>query len=142
MKVRTGRIGKYHLLGLQKDELLYETLIEYCREQGIRNGMIQVIGSFQKLNLAYYDQVKKEYVNIAKNEPVEIVNGTGDISIKDGLIFVHVHISVSSKETKVFGGHLLPDSPVYAAEVMIIEFEGEPFVRKFDPGTGLFLFNQ
>ena len=141
MKVKTGNVKKYHLLGLQKDELLYESLIEYCRQNQIGNGSIQIIGSLQKLNIAFYDQVKKEYVNISRNETVEIVNATGDISTKDGQIFVHVHLAVSTRDTKVFGGHLLPESPVFAAEVTILEFEGEPFVRKFDPETGLFIWN-
>ncbi len=141
MKVKKGNVKGYHLLGLQKDELLYETLVDYCRQNHIHNGMIQGIGSLQILNLAYYDQTKKEYVNLSRNERVEIVNMTGDISIKQDQIFVHVHLSVSGRDTKVYGGHLLPESSVFAAEVTIVEFDGEPFVRELDAETGLSLWN-
>ena len=63
-----------------------------------------------------------------------------NISMRDGKPFVHVHILLSDAEGKVFGGHLMKGTKLFACEVTIDEFEGEQLERGQDERTGLFLW--
>jgi len=137
---KINSVKQSHILALQHNENLYESISEYCLNNQIQNGTISAIGALQNVNLGYYDQSKKKYNTLEKNEPVEIVHCLGNISLKEGEIFVHLHISVADKENKLWGGHLMAGSKIFACEVSINELEGEPFTRHFDKTTGLFIW--
>jgi predicted DNA-binding protein with PD1-like motif len=74
---------------------------------------------------------------------MEIVSLYGNISLKDGKPFAHVHVVLSDAKGNGRGGHLLPGrTPVFACELIIEEFDGEPPVRLNDENTGLALWPQ
>ena len=50
---------------------------------------------------------------------------------------VHAHITVSSPDGKVTGGHLMAGATVHACEVFVQELVGNPKCRKSDKATGL-----
>ena len=64
----------------------------------------------------------------------------GNISLKDGEVFVHAHITLADHEGKCHGGHLMPDTNIFAAEYYVQELVGEKLERKHDPETGLSLW--
>jgi predicted DNA-binding protein with PD1-like motif len=64
----------------------------------------------------------------------------GNVSIKEGKPFLHLHIVVSDTDLRCWGGHLFPGSAVFAAEAHIQELEGGQRVRMPDATTGLALW--
>ena len=60
MQVGEGRvfIGRFEF---RKD--LLESLTSFCRENGIRLGVLSVIGALTGARLGYYDQAAKKYVD-------------------------------------------------------------------------------
>jgi predicted DNA-binding protein with PD1-like motif len=68
---------------------------------------------------------------------LEITSLTGNVSIKDGKPLVHVHVTLADKKGNAFGGHLAEGTIVFACEVCIQVFQGEPLKRGFDKTTGL-----
>lgn len=70
---------------------------------------------------------------------MEILSLKGNISIKDGEPFLHLHIVLSKEDFTCIGGHLY-EAEVFAFEFEIVEFEGNSFQRGFDEDTGLFLW--
>lgn len=133
---------------------LLEELNNFCNENNIKAGWVSVIGAVKNIKLGFYDQKKHEYVyldqdDIYKNnstsesienvvsKPFEISSCTGNISIKDGKSFLHLHIIVSDREGKCFGGHLMPGTKLFAGEFTIQVFKGEDFVRGIDKQTKL-----
>ncbi|MBQ9988085.1 MAG: DUF296 domain-containing protein, partial [Erysipelotrichales bacterium] len=63
----------------------------------------------------------------------EIVSLTGTLST-EGL---HLHISVSDKEGRVWGGHLSDGCVIYTtAEIVLGELEQYTFTREMDENTG------
>lgn len=120
---------------------LVASLEDFAVRNKIEMAVFSIIGAVSSVTLGYYDQKKKEYVSFQKNAPLEIASCTGNISLKDGKPFVHAHAVLSDYEGKTIGGHLFPESPVFAGEFYIQEVTGMPFSRKHDPETGLMLWS-
>ena len=119
---------------------LLEGLTQLVQKENIRCGRIHGIGATTHAIVAYYDQSAKKYNSMEFKGGMEILNLQGNVSIRDGKPFVHVHILLSDPHGKVFGGHLMPGTKLWACEVFIDEFEGEELVRGQDERTGLFLW--
>ncbi len=116
---------------------LLEELTEICREGGIQLGRVEAIGAVEKACIGFYDHKKREYEFITLDQPLEILNLTGNISIKDGNPFVHAHVTLSDRSGQAYGGHLAPGTIVFACECIIESFEGPRFERAFDQETSL-----
>jgi predicted DNA-binding protein with PD1-like motif len=121
---------------------LIGALTETAGANGIQAGAVQVMGALEKATLGFYDQRSKAYRELLFASPLEIVSGTGNISLRDGKPFVHLHLAVSDEEGKVFGGHAMEGSIVFAAEYVIMPLPGTAPVRTFDETTGLFLWER
>jgi hypothetical protein len=125
------------MLRLPKGEDLQETLNSLCAEHKVTRGMVKCIGALEKATLAYYHQEGGEYESFEIGEPVEILAGVGNVSLKDGEPFVHMHLTVGLKNGDAKGGHLMPGCPIFACEAVILEIPGAPLEREFDEPTGL-----
>ncbi len=119
---------------------LYESLTKIVTEEDVRTGNIKAIGAVTNAAIGYFDQNKKEYIKIELDGGYEILNCIGNVSIRDGKPFVHAHITFGNKDGKVFGGHLMPGTQVFACEVFIDEYTGEDLVREKDSTKELFLW--
>jgi predicted DNA-binding protein with PD1-like motif len=119
---------------------LYEALTDIVRRENIVLGRIQAIGATTHAVVAYYDQQTKTYNPLEFTGGMEILNLNGNISMRDGKPFVHVHILLGDAEGKVYGGHLMPGTTLFACEVTIDEFAGTELERAKEERTGLFLW--
>jgi predicted DNA-binding protein with PD1-like motif len=121
---------------------LYESISRICIEEDIKIGKVTALGAVTKAALAYYDQEKKEYKAITFEKRLEILNCTGNVSLKDGKPFVHMHATFADSQGSVLGGHLRAGTLVFACEVMIEELEGKALDRNMDEKSGLSLWGK
>ena len=128
------------LTRLPKDDDLLAALTRTCGEQGIRKGQIQVIGALQRARLGYYHQDAREYEDHDFNQHCEILAGIGNVSILDGEIMVHLHLTLGREDCSAFGGHAMPGCVIFAAEAYIRPVTGPDLVREWDEATGLKLW--
>jgi uncharacterized protein len=119
---------------------LLEELTQFVQKENIRCGRVHGIGATIHAIVAYYDQSTKKYCPMEFGGGMEILNLTGNVSIRDGKPFVHVHILLGDPDGKIFGGHLMPGTKLWACEIFIDEFEGDELVREQNEKTGLFLW--
>ena len=64
--------------------------------------------------------------------PLEILSINGTVSVER----IHLHITVSDENYKVYGGHLMDGSIVNTtAEIVIIDLEDYEFKKEFDKST-------
>lgn len=132
--------NKTYLAKLTHGSDLLEELTGICKERNIQLGRIEAIGAVQKAGIGFYDQRKQEYQYITIDEPLEITSLTGNVSIKDGAPFVHVHATLAGPNGRAYGGHLTQGTIIFACECMIETFDGPAFERAFDRETGLSLW--
>ena len=119
---------------------LYESLTKIAKNEDIKLGRVLAIGATTHAVVAFYDHTQKKYVNMEFPGSMEILTCNGNVSLRDGKPFVHVHILLGDRQGKVFGGHLMPGTKVFACEVFIDEFEGEELQRSYDEFSGLYLW--
>lgn len=129
--------GKAAMIRLEKGEDLYEGVTEAVRDLGIEAGTVQVIGGLTHAKFGYYNQGTKEYEEHELPGGSEIASCVGNVSIRDGEPFLHAHVVVSGSDGRALGGHLLPGSKVFLAEVYVRALGGEAPVRKVDETLGL-----
>lgn len=125
-------------LDYESDLLL--SLTEFIRGKGITAGTVSVIGACKKAKVAYYNQLEKKYYDLVFDKPMEIISCTGNISLLNGQPMLHLHIALSDEEGKVFGGHLIEGTKIFAGEFYIRELIGPELQRKKDELTGLNLW--
>jgi len=116
---------------------LLKTIEEFCAQNSIQTGVFSIIGSVMSATLGSYDQNQQVYVTFKKEEPLEIVHCTGNVSLKDGKIAVHAHAVLADIDGQAVGGHIFSETVVYAGEIYIQELLGKPLEREYDDTTGL-----
>lgn len=116
---------------------LIRTLEGFCVQNSIQTAVFSVIGAVTSATLGSYDQNQQVYVTYKKEEPLEIVNCTGNVSLKDGKVAVHAHAVLADMDGQTIGGHVFSDTVIYAGEMYIRELLGTPPEREYDETTGL-----
>jgi predicted DNA-binding protein with PD1-like motif len=110
---------------------------EAARRHGVRLGRIGVIGSVREAVLWYLDQAERQYRPLRFEGGLEIAAALGNVSLKDGEPFCHLHAVLSDREGRAVAGHVAPGTVVFTAEYWLEEVEGPPLVRVHDPRFNL-----
>ncbi len=90
MKVRDD--GAVLLVRFEPGEEIVSGLKEACRRHGVKGGMISGIGALSRAKVlvaASARRLKPEFEEIAG--PIEIGAATGNVSLKEGEVLVHLH---------------------------------------------------
>ncbi|MFW9914708.1 MAG: PPC domain-containing DNA-binding protein [Candidatus Thorarchaeota archaeon] len=130
-------------LALKKGDDLLESVQQACEKKKIYGGsIISGIGALSQCYLGYFDLDSREYRTITINEPVELVNTSGTITLtENGKAFPHIHLIVANSKSQCFGGHAMSGCLIsVTAELMVLGFE-KPLTRKLDPETNLMLLD-
>ena len=131
----TGRVAMARLV--QGSDLLAD-VNNLAAQAGFNAAKVQFIGAVRKAAIQVLDQAKKEYVTLDLPGPLEIVSGSGNVSLKDGKPFAHIHVALAGLDGKCFGGHVAPGTEVYLTELTLVEFVMDrPLERKPDEETGV-----
>jgi predicted DNA-binding protein with PD1-like motif len=129
--------GKAAMVRVPKGSDLLDALNKAVSDLGVRAGTIQVIGAVSKLMLGYFNQDQREYDTLDLPGHWEIASGLGNVSIRDSDPFVHLHIVASGPDGRTVGGHLMPGTIVFLAELYLRALDGEPPIRVMDEEIGL-----
>lgn len=130
------------LVRLPKGDDLLEAMTRAFEERSVSSASFTLIGAVTDAVLGYYDFETRSYKNREFKGDFEIVSCMGNVSLKDGKIFVHAHISLAGKDYGCIGGHLMPGATIFAAELMATPVPGEAHVREMDEPTGLALWRR
>ena len=115
-------------------------LTGFCREKDLRAGEITGLGAISGATLRFFDPERKDYVDRTFDEQMEIANLTGNISRKDGEVYLHLHACLGRADYTMVGGHLLQAVVKGACELFVRPMPG-PVGRRFDTQTGLCLYD-
>ena len=130
------KVENKYFIRLERGEKIIETLLKFCKDNKIRLGYLTGIGAVSEVELGHYFLEDKKYTSRKLKEPLEILNLSGNITEMDDKPYLHVHITVSDREMKAFGGHLKEAVVSATCEIVITEVKGE-LRRKFDDEIGL-----
>lgn len=133
--------GGRYVLSLDNHVEVSEVLAAFCRDKGILAGTVFGIGAISEATFRFLDPATKQYVDKTCSEQMEITNLTGNISSKDGEVYLHVHLTCSRRDYTCVGGHMLSARINGACELIVARFDGVDLPRRFDPETGLNLYD-
>lgn len=132
------KAGRTFLFRVPSGEDLLEAINRFAEGKGIKTGVVMGIGSLRNPVVGYYSEEEKRYMSIELSGTFELLSLNGNISLKEGKPFAHLHVTLGDEEGRVFGGHLIRGN-AFVAEVYIQELVGDPLERK-DMGNNLWLW--
>lgn len=133
------KTGNSYVVRLDRGEEVVSKLTELCREQDIRLGSVYAIGACDYIKVGLYNVEEQKYHSTEKSGPMEITSIVGNITRKDGEVYLHLHINVCDEDIHAFGGHLNECHISATCEMMVTVLDGE-VGRRIDDETGLNVF--
>jgi predicted DNA-binding protein with PD1-like motif len=136
MKTYPSDDGQAAFVSLERGEDLLDGLYRALDELGMDAGTLQVIGGLEEAVVGYFDPETAEYVP-KRTGHVEIDAGLGNVSIKDGKPFIHLHLTVSGRDAAAVGGHAMEGCRAYVVEAYLRRLGGPAPVRQDVEGLHL-----
>lgn len=115
-------------------------LAQFCNDKGILAGEVYGIGAVNDVVLRFLNPATKKYEDISFKEQMEMTNLTGNISEKDGKVYLHLHATFGRSDCSAIGGHLLTAIISGACELVVIP-SAVHLGRKFSEETGLNMYD-
>jgi len=130
------KFGNKYIVRIDRREEVVESLTKFCEQNSIKLGSITAIGASNKITIGLFDVKTKKYHSKELTGNYELAPVIGNITTKDGKIYLHLHANVSDSEHRSFGGHL--NSAVISGtfEAVIDVIDGE-LEREFNEEVGL-----
>jgi predicted DNA-binding protein with PD1-like motif len=128
------------ILKVEKGELVHHSLVQFCKDQGIKNASITGIGAVQHIKCGYYDLANKTYLFKECHDIVEVASYQGNIMIKEDDLFVHAHGTFSDPDNQVFGGHVDEMTVGVVMEIILTPLSST-IERTYDEAIGLYLMD-
>jgi len=140
MKFTHVEASNKYIINIEQGEEVITTLTQFCKEHGITNGVFTGIGAARGLSCGYYELAEKKYYFTSYDELVEVVSLQGNVMLKNGEPFVHLHGVFTNTKNEAFGGHV---EKVTAGIVIEVMFEVLPsqIQRILDEKIGLYLLS-
>lgn len=119
---------------LKEGQFLREEIERIVKKRGIRAGVIlSAVGGIKNAALRVPKLDTGEHIVMQMDGPFELVSCMGTLSA-DGC---HIHVSVSDREGRCYGGHLKEGCAVFCTiELVIGVFEDVTYHRRMDAETG------
>ena len=117
-----------------------DSILHYCREQGITAGVFSGIGAMREIALNYYNLAEKKREGMHFAEPMEMVSLQGNIALLDNEVVLHAHGVFSNHNMEAKAGHV-DEAIVHAACEIIIQKGTGVLKKSFDDYTGLNTFS-
>ena len=135
MKTYPSDDGKAAFVSLERGEDLLDGLNRAVRELGIEAATLQVIGGLEEAKVGYFDRDAKQYLEIPTGH-VEM-QGLGNVSLRDGEPFIHLHLALSGRNGSTIGGHALEGCKAFVVEAYFRKLDGPAPTREENSDIGL-----
>ena len=78
-----------------------------AEKEGIGYDALIGLGAVRFVRLAYFNVDSKEYENHDIAEQLEVTSLIGNVTLKDGRPFLHVHATLGRRDLSTLGGHVM-----------------------------------
>ncbi len=117
------------------DEIV-ESLTQLCIAEGIKSATVQGLGAVNDVSVGYYSLEEKKYFPEVFKKQFEMIALNGNITRKDDMPYLHLHIALSDENYKFYGGHLNYAVISITAEIYVNILDCN-INRRVNPETGL-----
>jgi len=124
------------IYSLSRGASLVDEVLMIAALERVRTAQVAAIGGVDRLTLAYFNREKKNYEEHVYDEYLEVVSMLGDITLKDGKPFLHIHGTFGKRDMSVVAGHVVSASVFPLLEVVITPTKNTA-LRRFDDDVGV-----
>jgi len=129
MKIQ--KAGQKLMLKLEKGEEIIQSLTRVCKNEGIKLASLSGIGAADNLRIGSMDPLTGIYASRTFTGMLEITSLSGNITMRNGEPFPHIHIVVGDENCNAYAGHLLEANINVTCEIVLTIIDGE-ITRSFD----------
>lgn len=109
------------------------TLTRWCQKEEIGSAAIVAgIGMLKDMEIGRYNGREYEKETVAPSS--EILSLQGNVAMKEGEPFVHLHVILADEELRARGGHLFEGTVAMTIELVMLELSTD-FVRIPEEGS-------
>lgn len=134
------RFGSTIALRIDRGEEVLKSVAAVCEKEQVRCGSIEGIGAVDHAVVGLYRVAEKKYYSNTFDGEMEMTSLLGNVSEKDGKVYLHFHANFAKADGQVIGGHL-NEAVISGAGELFIRMEDGALGRRPDPVTGLNIFN-
>lgn len=134
------RFGDSVVLHIQKGEEILEALCTVCKKEQIMLASVGGIGAVNDVTLGVFNSEKFQYESQRFTGDMEIASCTGNVTHKDGEVYLHLHMVVGNvTKGLICAGHLNRAIISLTGEFILRVIDGE-VGREYSSEAGLNLF--
>ncbi len=134
------KTGDCYLLRLDTDEEVVSGILRLADDRRIDCGVVSGIGTLHDVVLGYFDRRAREYLRRRVEEDCEIVSLGGNLGLKEGRPYAHLHVALGSRDFQAVAGHLFEAKGAATCELVVRALPGL-LERQKDQASGLWLWN-
>lgn len=134
------KFGNVIVLRCQIGEDIVEKITEVAKIEKIKLASISGVGATANFTVGFFETKTHIYHKENHVGDHEILSLVGNITDKDGQVYLHLHICCGNDMGQFVGGHLNQAIVSATAEIFITTIDGV-VGRKFDEQSGLNLFD-
>ena len=114
-----------YVVRLNRGEEVIEELKKLCKEEDIKLAEITGLGASNLVEIGVFNPGTKEYNTKVFEGMFEITSLIGNVTRKDGEVYLHIHINFGDENGAVLGGHLVQAKISATSEIIIRGIPGE-----------------
>ena len=134
------KFGSVYVVRLDRGDEVVASITELCRKEFIRLASIEGLGAADHAVVGLYDVEEKKFHGTELNGPMEITSLIGNVTTKDGKVYLHIHINLCDETAAAKGGHLVECRISATSEIFVRTVAGTVERRLDEEVTGLNLF--
>ena len=124
------------VIRLDRGEELIASLLEFAQKEGITCAQVGGIGASDDFSVGLFDFDTKTCVGTDFRQSAEITSICGNLSVKDGKPYAHLHANFGLQGGSVVGGHLTKAVISVTCELFVTFFD-IVVERKYDQNIGI-----
>lgn len=134
------KFGDIIAVKIDRGEEVLGSLKEVCEKENVKSGSITGLGAAGHAVIGLYKVAERKYYSNTFDGEMEMTSIIGNVSEKDGEVYLHCHANFAKADGSVIGGHLSEAVISGACEIFIHTIKGR-IGRKKDNATGLNVFD-
>jgi len=134
------KLGNKYVLRLDPGDEIISCLHEFANKEGISCAEVRGLGAVNHFVIGLYDLENHAFVPTEFNEMGEITSLWGTLSLKQGSLYHHLHMSCGLAGSNVVGGHLIEAVISGTGEIVVDPLQGL-IEHRHNEQTGLEEFN-
>jgi len=124
------------IYGLRAGAKIPDDILAIARKEKIATARVEAIGGVKELKLAYFNHETKQYEEHEFREFLEVSGIIGNLTLKDGKPFLHIHGTFGRKDLSTLAGHVMTAKVFPLLEVVVTPTKNKA-LRRFDDNVGL-----